>query len=378
MGFYEREVNPVYTGLLMYDISLKVLKELEKHGYKAFIVGGFVRDYILGIESKDVDICTNATPKEIMAVFKDSALPKMEYGAVTLFYKKKRFEITTFRREIRYLNNRKPVEIEYINDLLEDLKRRDFRMNTLCLDKSGNILDYLNGRDDIDGRVINTVGDPDYKFSQDSLRILRAVRFATTLNFKLSDEVKAAIIRNKSEVKDLSFDRKKQELDKIFASSNISYGISLIKELGLDFELGISNLNKVPLNSCLLAVWASIDFKEGYVFTSNEREIINNVREVLKAKIDIFSLYKYGLYVNQLAADILKIDKCKVTELYESLPIRSRKEIDITSKDIMDLLNKKPGSYFRDIYSDLERKILKKELNNTKKEISSYILKNYS
>ena len=107
-------------------------------------------------------------------------------------------------------------------------------------------------------------------------------------------------------------------------------------------------------------------------------ETIKRIKSTFNSKIDIFSLYKYGLYVNQLAADILKIDKCKVTELYESLPITSRKEIDITSKDIMGLLNKKPGSYFRDIYNDLEVKILNKELDNTKEEISSYILSNYS
>ena len=149
----------------MLEAALKILNKIEKNGFKAYIVGGFVRDYILGIESKDVDICTNATPKEIMTIFKDSALPKEEYGSVTLFYKNSRFDITTFRREIRYINNRKPVEIEYIDDLLEDLRRRDFLMNTLCLDKKKNIIDPLNGRIDIDNKTINTVGDADYKFN---------------------------------------------------------------------------------------------------------------------------------------------------------------------------------------------------------------------
>ena len=362
----------------MLEASIKILKEIEKNGYKAYIVGGFVRDHILGIESKDVDICTNATPKDIMRIFKDSALPKVEYGSVTLYSKNKRFEITTFRREIRYINNRKPIEIEYINDLLEDLRRRDFLMNTLCIDKNKNILDPLNGRKDIDNKVINTVGDPNFKFAQDSLRILRAVRFATTLNFQLSDEVKSAIKEYKDEVKTLSYDRKKQELDKIFASPNIKYGITLLKELGLDVELGISNLDNVPVNSCLLAVWASIDFEKGYVFSTSEKDIIKNVREVLKGDIDNFSLYKYGLYVNQLAADIKGIDKVKVTEAYDNLPISSRKDINITSEDIKIILNKEPGSYFRDIYNDLEDKLLKKELNNTKTEISSYIMLNYN
>ena len=148
----------------MFEASIKVLQKIESHGFKAYIVGGFVRDYILGIESTDVDISTNATPKQILEIFKNSALPNEEYGAVTLYYKNNRFEITTFRREIRYINNRKPIEIEYIDDLVEDLKRRDFRMNTLCIDAKGEIIDLLGGKEDIDNHIINTVGSSDFKF----------------------------------------------------------------------------------------------------------------------------------------------------------------------------------------------------------------------
>ena len=119
----------------MFETSLKVLKKFENKGFMAYIVGGYVRDRILGIKTLDVDIATNATPQEIMSIFKDTVLPNEEYGAVTLYIKNYRFEITTFRKEIRYLNNRKPVEIEYIDNLLDDLMRRDFRMNTLCIDK---------------------------------------------------------------------------------------------------------------------------------------------------------------------------------------------------------------------------------------------------
>ena len=204
----------------MLNEALNVLKTLEESGYSAYIVGGFVRDYTLGIISKDVDIATNATPKQIMEIFKTSVLPKEEYGSVTLYVKNYRFEITTFRREIKYINNRKPIEIEYINDLIEDLKRRDFKMNTLCMDKYGKILDFFDGKKDIKKKIINTVGDSNYKFSQDSLRILRAIRFATILNFKLSDDVKNAILNNKHLLKTLSYSRKKQELDKIFLSKN--------------------------------------------------------------------------------------------------------------------------------------------------------------
>ena len=362
----------------MFEASIKVLQKIESHGFKAYIVGGFVRDYILGIESTDVDISTNATPKQILEIFKNSALPNEEYGAVTLYYKNNRFEITTFRREIRYINNRKPIEIEYIDDLVEDLKRRDFRMNTLCIDAKGEIIDLLGGKEDIDNHIINTVGSSDFKFEQDSLRILRAIRFATILNFDLSDEVKASIKKYSKSLRKLSYSRKKQELDKIFASTNSKYGVSLILELGVDKDLELEGLDNVVLNTDLLGTWASIDFASGYQFTSNERELIKNIKEVAKDKIDVYSLYKYGLYVNQEAASILGVDKCEVASLYDTLPIYSRKDIDITSEDIERALNKKPGPLFRDIYETITKKILKGELNNNKSSIVQYVIDNYS
>jgi len=218
----------------MLNTALKLIKTIEEHGYIAYIVGGFVRDQLLGITSNDIDICTSARPSDIRNIFPNSCLPNEAYGSVTVVINNIRFEITTFRKEIRYLNNRKPIEFEYIDDLGEDLKRRDFRINTICMDKDSKIIDLLNGKDDLDKREINTVGDSIYKFSEDALRILRAVRFATNLNFSLSDEIKQAIIETKHYVRNLSYDRKKDELNKIFGSVNVRSGVSLLLELGLD------------------------------------------------------------------------------------------------------------------------------------------------
>src|SRR5699024_1827137 len=110
----------------MLESALKLLKELTSHDYKAYIVGGFVRDYLLGRESQDIDVCTNATPKEIKEVFEDSFLPTEDYGSVVVNKYGVRFEITTFRKEFSYQDHRKPVEIQYIDDLYQDLLRRDF------------------------------------------------------------------------------------------------------------------------------------------------------------------------------------------------------------------------------------------------------------
>lgn len=362
----------------MLNTALKVLKKIEDHGFKAYIVGGFVRDYLLGRESLDIDIATNATPMDIKQIFHDIFIPKVEYGSVTVFYHNTRFEITTFRKELTYVNNRKPIEFEYIDDLKEDLKRRDFIINTICMDSNGDIIDLLNGKLDLEKKEINTVGNSYDKFREDSLRILRAVRFATILDFKLSDDVKEAIKNTKDNLKMLSFNRKKEELDKIFSSCNSKYGVKLLQELELDKELDIYNLNDIKLNVDIIGIWASLDASDRYPFSKNEMELMNKIREALnKNNLDNEVLYHYGLYVNSIAGALKGIDKRQITNKYESLPITNIKDIDITSKEIMAILNKSGGKYLKNIYNDLTKLILNEQIENNKEVLKSYILQHY-
>lgn len=361
----------------MLDIALKLLDEITSYGFQAYIVGGFVRDYILGIESNDIDINTNATPKEIKNIF-DSCLPNEDYGSVTVIKKGVRFEITTFRKEMSYLDNRRPSQIEYIDDLYQDLLRRDFTINTLCMNKDGEIIDFLGGRSEIDSRVVKTVGDAKTRFEEDSLRILRAVRFATLLDFELDKETRDAIIDTRELLKNLSYYRKKEELDKIFGSSNADKGISLLLDLGLDKYLELDNLDKVTCTSSLIGVWSILNVVDKYPFNNNERELIKNINEAfLLNNLDPMALYKYGLYVNSVAGEIKGLDIKNITESYNNLIIQSRRDLDITSDDIMKGLNKGPGSYLKDIYSDIEREVLYRRVKNEKDAIMAYIIKNY-
>ena len=361
----------------MLDIALKLLEEITSCGFQAYIVGGFVRDYILGIESNDIDINTNATPKEIKDIF-DSCLPNEDYGSVTVIKKGVRFEITTFRKEMSYLDNRRPSQIEYIDDLYQDLLRRDFTINTLCMNKDGEIIDFLGGRSEIDSRVVKTVGDAKTRFEEDSLRILRAVRFATLLDFELDKETRDAIIDTRELLKNLSYYRKKEELDKIFGSSNADKGISLLLDLGLDRYLDLDNLDKVTCTSSLIGVWSILNVVDKYPFNSNERELIKNINDAfLLNNLDPMALYKYGLYVNSVAGEIKGLDIKAITESYNNLVIQSRRDLDITSDDIMKGLNKGPGSYLKDIYSDIEREVLYRRVKNEKDAIMAYIIKNY-
>ena len=362
----------------MLDVALKLLGEISDKGYQAYIVGGFVRDYILGIDSNDIDINTNATPQEVKEIFKDSCLPNEDYGSVTVIKKGIRFEITTFRKEMAYIDNRRPTEIQYIDDLYQDLLRRDFTINTLCMNKDGEIIDFLGGRSDIDNKIVRTVGKAKIRFEEDSLRILRAVRFATILGFNLDSETRDAIVSTRELLRNLSYYRKKEELDKIFASSKASDGINLLLDLGLDRYLDLDKLCDVTSTNSLIGVWSVLNVTDKYPFNSNERELIKTINECISLKnTDAMTLYKYGLYANSVSAEIKGTNIKKVTEAYNNLVIQSKKDLNITSQDIMSLLNRKPGSYIKDIYSDIEREVLYKRLDNTKENISKYILDNY-
>jgi tRNA nucleotidyltransferase (CCA-adding enzyme) len=362
---------------MMLETSIKVLRKLEEHGFEAYVVGGFVRDYYMGKKSLDVDVCTNATPYDISRVFKNAILPLEKYGSVTVICNNIRFEITTYRKEIRYKDNRKPVVVEYINNLLQDLRRRDFTVNSLCMNSNGEIIDLLNGKKDIDNQIIKMIGNPDDRIKEDILRTLRAIRFATILNFKLDKNVKIAIVRNKKLLEKLSSTRKKEELTRIFISPNAKYGIELLRELKLEEHLGLSNLKGLKVVDDILGMWAQLNVLDVYPFSTTEEDIITKIKGVLSAKkIDSYIIYKYGLYTTTIGATIRGIDKRKVIEIYNKLPIKSRQEIDINIKAVCRLLNKEPGRWIKRLYDDLETKIIYRKLANNEKILTDYIIKN--
>lgn len=361
----------------MNDKIKEILEMITNKGFKAYVVGGYVRDYLRKIKTNDIDICTNARVKDLMEIFKDYKVTPLEYGNILLETKDYLYEITTFRKDIDYINNRKPI-IEYVDTLEEDITRRDFTVNSICMDKDGKIIDLLNGKKDLNKKIIRTIGDPYFKIKQDSLRILRAIRFASCLNFKIEDNLKNAIKENKDLLKDLSYERKKEELTKIFTSDNKAYGIKLLKELDLLEVLELINIDNVLRTKDLIGMWSTITINDNYPFTKKEKDLINNINKLLKEDLnDIFVLYKTGLYEINVVCDLRKLSKKKYSNKYEKLVIKDKSEINITTEEICSLLNKKPGCFLKEIYSDLEKNILLKNIKNNKEEIEKYILNNY-
>lgn len=361
----------------MKKVTQEVLKIIYDYGYEAYAVGGYVRDMLLNIKSNDIDLTTNATPMELKNIFPEIKIRTKNYGSVSLIYKNVRFEITTYRKEANYLDNRHPEKIEYVNDLQTDLMRRDFTINAICMDKDGNIIDLLNGVNDLEKKEIKTIGDSFKSFNDDALRILRAIRFKTTLGFTLSPSIIRSIEANKHLLKKLSYERKKYELDHIFASPHAKEGIELLKELGLLELLDLNNIERVQDYSDIIGIWAMINTNI-YPFTNSEKELIKKINQVYQLNnLDKEVLYQYGLYVNLLAGLNKGLDKKQITEVYQNLSIHNRDDIKITALKICQVLKRKPDYLINEIYLDLEKKIINGALLNEESVIISYIENKY-
>lgn len=357
----------------MLNTALNILKLIEDNSYEAYIVGGFVRDYLMGKKSNDVDITTNARPKDLIKIFPNANFDNALYGSVTVYLNGIRFEITTYRSEGSYLDNRHPDVVSYVDDLKVDLKRRDFTVNTICMDKSGKIIDLLNAKSDIDNKIIKTVISPLDSFKIDSLRILRAIRFATTLDFDLSLEVKEAIKQSKYLLKDLSINRKKEELDKVFSSPNIEKGLSLIKKLGLIDVLNLTNINKVRPCSQVIGVWTVLEVDDVYPFTRNELKLMKDIRCSIKNNpLSFETLYYYDLYPCTVAGELLGIDKKQIMDVYNEMPIHKRSDILIDTYDLLDYLQIDDGPIISELWKKIEKAILNLEVINDKSKLLGF------
>lgn len=361
----------------MYKKAIEVLNIFFENGYLAYIVGGYPRDYLLGIKTKDIDICTNANPKEIMEIFDTDGVSDIKYGSVKVIYKNYSFDVTTFRKDIKYENNRKPVKIKYINDIKKDLLRRDFTINTICIDKDGNFIDILSAKEDIDKKIIRTVGNPRYRLKEDSLRILRAVRFASILDFNIDDKTRYYIVKYGYLLKRLSSSRKKEELDKIFSCVNKEKARDLLISLKIDKYLGIRNLGKIVMCDDIIGIWSQLELEEEYPMSKSEKEIIKKIRSMLDVDIDNYNVYKYGLYVSTVVGSIKGISYREINKIYKNLPIYSKRDIKLTAMDITKILQREPGNYLSDILADIEKRIVTLEIENDYDSLVSYVKNNY-
>ena len=219
---------------------VEIAKILDKHGKKAYAVGGCVRDSLMGREPNDWDMTTDASPEEMLSIFGEAGLHTiptgLKHGTVTVMIDKKPYECTTFRIDGDYIDSRRPDKVTFTKNLADDLCRRDFTVNAMAADPlsvGDAVVDLYGGRNDIENKIIRCVGNSELRFTEDALRIIRAVRFASVLGFEIDRETAAAAEKLGSRLEFISAERKSVELEKILLSSGADRGIRLLCELGL-------------------------------------------------------------------------------------------------------------------------------------------------
>ncbi len=234
--------------------KIKIPYELQKfneifsqNGYEAYLVGGAVRDALLGKEVSDWDVTTNAKPDEVMKIFKKVIPTGIEHGTVTVHFMKKEIEVTTFRTESDYSDGRHPDKVEYCGHIEEDLSRRDFTINAIAASlKDGTLVDPYGGQDDLKKKIIRTVGKPHERFMEDGLRPVRALRFASKLEFSIEKDTYSEIFEKevKKKIASISLERFRDEFVKMMSSRLPSLGLKLME------ETGILNLFLPELTAC--------------------------------------------------------------------------------------------------------------------------------
>lgn len=201
------------------DEKLKIFQKLHEtfknNGFSLYLVGGTVRDYLLKRSLTDMDAVTDATPKDMEKFIPDANFRFAEYGSVTYKFEGIKFDITTLRKEAGYVDSRHPNKIEFVKDLITDVKRRDFTINGLYLDSNLKVLDFVGGVDDLNNRIIRMIGEPKNRLKEDPLRIIRALRFSIDFDFTIDSELEKSIKESISLLDNLNIDKIKMDIKKI-------------------------------------------------------------------------------------------------------------------------------------------------------------------
>ena len=221
-----------------------IIETIAAAGYEAYAVGGCIRDSILGREPNDWDVTTSATPEQVKALFRRTVDTGIQHGTVTVMLDKEGFEVTTYRIDGEYEDSRHPKEVIFTPNLVEDLKRRDFTINAMAYNDEAGLVDIFDGMGDINKGIIRCVGDPMERFTEDALRILRAIRFSAQLGYSIEENTKAAITRLAPNLRNISAERIQVELTKLLTSPHPDY-------MEVVYETGVSAIILPELDICM-------------------------------------------------------------------------------------------------------------------------------
>ena len=369
--------------------AIDVLEKFNKAGYEAYFVGGCVRDYLLNDDFSDIDITTNALPDEVKKIFRKSIDTGIQHGTVTILINGDSFEVTTFRTEDDYIDHRTPEKVEFVSDLKEDLDRRDFTINAMALDSKGKLYDYHCGEKDLRNKIIKTVNNPNERFFEDALRMLRAFRFSSKLGFEIEENTLKAIKNNADLIKFVSIERIVNEFRKLLTGkgnkrslellldSKLNNYIPFLDEISkiIDFSnytfcqslYILSNINDISFEKLKELKLSNKEIKQVKIYEKINKDFIGNV------PLEII-LYNYDIEDVAFIASYFKYcDKEDIEKI--KLPIESFNDIAITSMEIISIIDKPAGPWIKEIIKKLEEDIILYKIDNTRKDILDFLIK---
>jgi tRNA nucleotidyltransferase (CCA-adding enzyme) len=388
--------------------AVSVLKKIEDAGFEAFFVGGSVRDFILQKPIHDVDIASSATPEEVKRIFPKTIDIGIEHGTVLVLFNRNSYEITTFRAESEYVDFRRPKEVVFIRSLEKDLERRDFTINAIAMDVNGRIHDPFGGRESITAREIKTVGKACERFREDALRMMRAVRFVSQLDFEIELQTLKALKDLGYLLENIAVERKRAEFEKLISGHSRKKAINIMLETNLNQYLpGLEN-RKAELTTVLTyhcdvlninEMWALLCFsimktgKNAEQFLRMWRLPVKQIKEIelilrfllsrLEQEWTKYQLYSAGLNVllsvERLYHVLMKSDHREaiesLTNIYQNLPIKERTDLDLVGSDLVTWFNRKPGPWIKESLFKIESAVLEGLIENNKKKIKEWLLK---
>jgi len=382
-----------------WQAAYSVIEQLENAGFEAVIVGGAVRDAILGRPAHDVDVATNATPDEVKSVFNHTVDIGIQHGTVLVIDPAGSVEVTTYRTDGDYTDHRRPEEVQFVRSLKEDLKRRDFTMNAIAMRRDGSFVDFYGGRQDIEAGVIRAVGDAQKRFSEDALRMLRAVRFSAQLGFLIELETLKAMQDKADNISWIARERIKAELDKLWVGKDVFNGIRKLEESNLVNYLNgtfqAENWYEFNTQDKLLG-WAYFAVLQGehwrevlgeYRLSNKEMAFVKAVLEALKALKNGWTNMDYFLYTEQeleaacYFAELKQLDVQKpqqsIQEIQTKLPIRHKRELIVNGTDLLKWSGKKGGPWVKEALQAMLEAVVNGELQNDQQQIKNWIEHDY-
>lgn len=389
----------------LFKQALPVLNRLIDAGYEAYFVGGSVRDAVLNKDISDIDIATSATPEEVKTVFHYTFDVGIEHGTVLVLEQGVGYEVTTFRTEEGYSDYRHPSSVTFVKNLKEDLKRRDFTINALALSAEGVLIDYFDGQEDLKRRLIRCVGDACERFSEDALRMFRAIRFVAQLDFSLDQETKQALIQLAPLLEKIAVERLRVEWLKTLTGINRSEAILLFLETNLYQYCPLFRDKRQELErfatACKLEqltqtqAWIAVcfylqlteeqatDMLKAWKCSNKEIQAtrigLNALKSRKEASWDFTMLYgvcdELAEEVESMVALVGKQpDYAFLKSVQQQLPIRSMKDIAVNGNDVVKLLQlQQKGKVIGDVLKEIENRILKGTLKNNYEDLAEFI-----